>query len=103
MNEERMSSAEAKEYILALLTTLKLTEAEIRSLDGEAAKWEHRTDLARSQGKNDLLAGAEKEIERVNAKKTKLLEEAESHKIEIEKMRKQLPGIAARERSIDTI
>ena len=64
-----------KEYILGLLTTLKLTEKDINSL--------------------------EKEAERINSLLAKLREEERSLKTEIESIHKQLPGLAARERNID--
>ena len=63
-----MSAAEAKEYILALLTTLKMTE---------------------------------KEAERTNARLAGLREEERTLRERIEYVRKQLPALAARERSID--
>lgn len=96
-----MSAAEAKEYILALLSTLKLTEKEIRSLEEEAAKWKSRAELARSRGAADLAGEAEKEAEKVRARLGVLREEARSLKNNAEAIRKQLPALAARERSID--
>ena len=96
-----MNAAGAKEYILGFIATLKLTEKEISSLEEEAAKWKGRADLARSRGMADLLAGAEKETERVNARLYALREEAQALKGGIDSMRWQLPGVAARERSVD--
>jgi phage shock protein A len=96
-----MSAAEAGDYIFAFITTLKLTEKEIRSLEDEAAKWQGRVDLARSRGMNDLLAGAEREAEAVRLKLAGLRDEAEALRNSIETIRRQLPGLAARERSID--
>jgi len=96
-----MSVTEAKDYILSFITTLKLTEKEIGALEEEAAKWKDRVDLARSKGMQDILAGAEREAERVNAKLNGLLEEALSLKNGIADMRRQLPALAAKERSVD--
>jgi phage shock protein A len=96
-----MNAAEAKEYILNFITTLKLTEKEIGGLEEEAAKWKSRVDLARSKGMEGILAEAEREAERVNTKLAGLREEARSLKDSIADMRRQLPGLAARERSID--
>jgi phage shock protein A len=96
-----MSAAEAKDYILSLITTLKLTEKGIRSLEEEAAKWKSRLELARSSEKNDLAFEAEKEAGRVEEKIVNLREEEKSLKDQIEEARRQLPGLAARERSID--
>ena len=96
-----MSAAAAKDYIFSFIATLKLTEKEICSLQDDAAKWKSRADLARSRGMAQLLAEAEKEAERVNAKLAGLQEEAHALKERIDSMRRQLPGLAARERSID--
>jgi len=96
-----MSVAEAKEYILSHITTLKLTEKEIGTLEAEAAKWKGRVELARSKGMGDILAEAEREADKVNAKLIGLMEEALSLKSGIADMRRQLPGLAARERSVD--
>jgi hypothetical protein len=96
-----MSAAAAKEYILSLITALKLAEKEIHSLEGKAAKWKVRVELARSNGKNDLALEAEKEAERIEKKMADLRGEERSLKNQIEETRRQLPGLAARERSID--
>jgi len=96
-----MSAAAAKEYILSLITTIKLTEKEIRSLEEVAIKWKGRVELARSNGKNDLAFEAEKEAEKIEKKIAGLCEEKKFLKNQIEEIRRQLPGLAARERSID--
>ena len=100
-NLSGMSSAAAKEYISSFIATLKLTEKEIRSLEEEAAKWKGRVDLARSRQSLDLLAEAEKEAERINAKLAGLREEERTLNEQIDSMQRRLPGAAARERSID--
>jgi len=96
-----MSAAAAKEYIFGFVATLKLTEKEILALEEDAAKWKGRVDMARSRGIADLLAGAEKEEERINTRLGTLREEARELKDSIDSMRRQLPGVAARERNID--
>jgi len=96
-----MSAAAAKEYIFSFVATLKLTEKELHALEDEAAKWKGRADLARSRGMADLLAEAEKEAERVTARVAVLRAEERTLKDQIDTMRRQLPGLAARERSID--
>jgi len=101
VNLTGMKAAEAKEYIHAFITTLKLTEKEISTLEDEAVKWKGRIELARSKGMEDLVAEAEKEAEKINAKLSGLKEEELSLKERIDAMRRQLPGLAARERSID--
>ena len=96
-----MNAREAREYIFGFITTLKLTEKEINSLESEAAKWKTRAELARSKGISDLLEEAEKESGRLEAKLVLLREEKAALEKQIENMRRQIPGLAARERSID--
>jgi phage shock protein A len=97
----KMNVAEAKEYILGYISTLKLTEKDIRSLEEETVKWESRAELALSRGRDELALEAAKEAERIKAKLSGLRDEERSLKNSIAEMRRQLPGLAARERSID--
>ena len=96
-----MSVTEAKEYILNFVTTMKLTQKEISALEEEAVKWKNRVELARSKGMEDILAEAERETERIAIRLADLGEELRSYKEAIDAMKRQLPGLAARERSID--
>jgi phage shock protein A len=96
-----MSVTEAKEYLLNLIATMKLSEKELSSLMEETAKWKSRVELARSKGMDDILAEAEKEIERITIRMISLGEEILSYKNGVEEIRRQLPGLAARERSVD--
>ena len=96
-----ISYQEMQQGILALIATLKLTQKEILSLEDEAVKWKGRVELARSKGEDDLLEEAGRELQRIEARLGVLKEEEQSYKEEIEVSRRRLPGIAARERSID--
>jgi phage shock protein A len=96
-----MDAAGAREYILNFITTLKLAEKKIRELDEDMVKWNSRIDLARSQGKDDLAAEAEQAAGQIKGQRAQLAEEAAALKSQIEEMRKQIPALAARERSID--
>jgi phage shock protein A len=96
-----MNAAGAREYVLNFITTLKLTEQKIRELDEDLSRWNSRIGLARSQGKDDLAAEAEKEAGQIRERQAQLAGEAAKLKIQIEAMRKQIPALAARERSVD--
>jgi len=96
-----MQTAEAREYISAFIATVKLTEKDIQSLENEAEKWKNRMELARSKGMEELAAEAEKEAEKINTKLAGLREEECILRERVTAMRRQLPGLAARERSID--
>jgi phage shock protein A len=96
-----MDAASAHAYILNFITTLKLTEKKIRELDEDLARWNSRIALAHSQGKDDLAAEAEQTTGQIKGRQAQMAEEAAELKSQIEKMRKQIPALAARERSID--
>ena len=96
-----MTAAEGKEYIFQYLSTLKLTEKELESLAGDHAKWTSRVTLAEAEGKADLAAAARKEAARIQVRMETLGEEAETLRAQIDRMRRQLPALAARERSVD--
>jgi phage shock protein A len=96
-----LDSAGAKEYILSFLSTLKLTEKELENVKDEAAKWASRANLAREQGKDELLQLALAECEKIEAKRIKLEAEAEELKIRIRNLKHQYAILPSRERSID--
>jgi phage shock protein A len=96
-----MNASEAKAYIFNHISTLKLTEKKRDELDRELEKWNSRIELARSKGEEALSLEAEKEAERLKTKRQTLAAEITELKDHIEIMRKQLPGLAARERSVD--
>jgi phage shock protein A len=96
-----MNAAEAKEYIFQFISTLKLTEKKIQDLEGEFSRWNSRIELAKSRGAVDLAQEAESEAERIRSQQAILTDETAELKAQIEEMRKQLPSLAARERSID--
>ncbi|GHV74403.1 hypothetical protein AGMMS49940_17050 [Spirochaetia bacterium] len=96
-----MGAADAKEYIFHYITTLKLTEKKYGTLKGEHEKWLARLNLAASRGAEDLAAAARGEADRIRAERDAIEAEIATLKAQIQRMRGQLPGLAARERSID--
>jgi phage shock protein A len=96
-----MDVGAAKEYIFHYITTLKLTEKKIQDLEAELSRWNSRIELAKSKGAADLAVEAVGEAEKIKAQQVILTGEAAELKAQIEEMRKQLPGLAARERNID--
>jgi phage shock protein A len=96
-----MGAADAKEYIFHYITTLKLTEKKREELAGEHEKWLSRVDLARSRGAEDLALSAQGEADKLQAEQAALAAEIADLKAQIRRMQDQLPGLAARERSVD--
>jgi phage shock protein A len=89
------------DYILQYIATLKLTEKQIEELKIEERKWESRAALAGEKNEADLQREAQNEAEKVKAKRLTLEGEVSELKSQIENMRRQIPGLAARQRSID--
>jgi phage shock protein A len=100
-NLSGMGVANAKEYILHYATSLKLTEKKHGELAGELEKWQSRVKLARSRGAEDLTLAAQGQVEKLQTERDALATEIAGLKAQIQRMRDQLPGLAARERSVD--
>lgn len=96
-----MDAAGAKEYIYHYIITLKLTKKKLEETEGELAKWKDRVELSRSRGDGALSLEAEKEVRKFEAERDILAGEIEDLTQGIAGLRRQLPGLAARERSID--
>ncbi|MDR1210824.1 MAG: chromosome partitioning protein, partial [Spirochaetaceae bacterium] len=87
--------------ILGFITTQKLHEKKILALKTEQEKWTNRVELARNSGAAELEDKAaaacrdiENQIQSVEAENSEL-------KAHIKSMIGRLPGLAARERSVD--
>jgi phage shock protein A len=96
-----MGAAEAREYIAGHIASLKLTEKQYEELNRDCEKWSARVELARSRNNEALAAEASVEAEKQRERRDALGAEIAVLKRQIERMREQLPGLAARERSID--
>ncbi len=96
-----MESPAAKQYILDHLATLRLTEAKLAALDAERQKWTDRVRLARSRGEEELAVQAQGEADRLGADRDRIAAEADELRSGVERMRRQLPGLEARRRTID--
>ncbi|MDR2095132.1 MAG: chromosome partitioning protein [Treponema sp.] len=96
-----MKASDAQEYIARFITTIKLTDKKREELEVEIAKWRGRAELAHSKSLPDLAAEAEKQAEVLEAQRQGLIAESTELRRQVEIMRRQLPGLAARERSID--
>jgi phage shock protein A len=96
-----MSAGAAKEYIFHHIAALKLAEKKHGEVLAELDKWEKRRELALNRGAPDLAEEAEKEAGLVRGQAENLAAEITEFKVQIEKMRKEIPALAARERSVD--
>jgi hypothetical protein len=96
-----MDPGAAREYIFHFITTLKVAEKKRAEEEAARAKWQNRAALARDAGEPALAAEAEAAAERAKTQIETLTGEIADLRGKIEKMRTQLPGLAARERRID--
>lgn len=96
-----MTPAAAREYVTAHVATKLLNEKKLAELDAALKKWTERAALASGKGMADLAAAAEAEAARAGAERDRLAAETRELEAQIESMRRQLPGLAARERSVD--
>jgi hypothetical protein len=96
-----MDAGAAREYVFHHITALKLSEKRYRELDEEYAKWTGRAELARGRDAPDLAREAQAEAARAEACREALGAEIAELRGQIEGMRRQLPALAARERSLD--
>jgi phage shock protein A len=58
-----MDKKSAREYVVALLTTIKQTKAKKKELIAEVNKWRERVKLAEEKGRTDLRAEALQMVE----------------------------------------
>ncbi len=96
-----MSIADAKEYIVHHLITFKRNGKRIDELQEEIEKWTQRVELAKSKGVADLANEAERKANQLRSEYEILKAENDDLKNVIDSMRRQLPGLASRERNID--
>ena len=100
-NLSGMDAVAAKEYLAGFISTRTLTERRLTGLGEEGKRWEERVALARSRGAADLAAAAEQEVLKIREQEAALAEELAVLEGQIARMKGQLPGLAARERSVD--
>lgn len=96
-----MDPQAAKAYIADHLASLKLTEKKRAELEADLAKWMGRIELARTKGEEDLALEAEKVAERLRSDLAKLQTEEIELRTQIDVMRRQLPALQARQRTVD--
>jgi phage shock protein A len=96
-----MNINDAREYIVHHLIAFKTNQKKIDELQAEIEKWKTRVELARSKNENDLADEAERKANQLHAEYETFTTENDDLKNMIDNMRRQLPHLAASERSID--
>lgn len=96
-----MDPAAAREYIAQYTVTLKMREKDAARAGEEEQLWESRAQLARSKGAEALAQQADKQADMARTQRAEATLEIDSLKAQIESMKRQLPGLTARVRSVD--
>jgi phage shock protein A len=81
---------DAKEYVVAVMATLKQTTAKRIQLERDLERWQKRVELAVEKGRQDLVEGASKRAANIKEDIAKLLGEEQEYKLGVERMRAQL-------------
>ncbi len=100
-NLHGMTPQDAQAYILEFATSKRLTEKECETVKADILAWQQKQQLARSLGREDLVAAVDQRIAELTAKQANLELEIQDLAGKIEAMKRQIPGLKARERSVD--
>jgi len=96
-----MDALAAKDYIAAFIATEKLTGKRCGEAEAEVARWEKRRDLAANSGEPELASEAERRRAAAQEDLERLRGETAELRNKIEGMKRQLPALEARQRSVD--
>jgi phage shock protein A len=87
---EGLGPKEAREYVLAFITTLKQTEKAIAAAQEDVSLWRRRVDLARSKGDEALAAQAQARLDEAAAKEAGLAAELADLKAKVAVLKEKL-------------
>lgn len=91
------NSGEAREYIFAILVTIKKTENKLAEVEHEKAKWVGRVKLAKQKGDFGLALQAEQRAEDAGNRLAGLRSEILGLRRELDVVKTQIPALKARE------
>jgi hypothetical protein len=91
-----MDERSAKEYVVALITTIKNTRTKRKKLENEIETWKNRVKLARENGRSDLEAQAvqrvgekEQELDAIKTEEREFIRELHSAKAQLKTIQNQ--------------
>jgi phage shock protein A len=87
---------DAKRSIIAVMASLKQTAAKRVRLERELEMWENRVSLAVEKGRQDLVEGAQRTIDRINEDISHLRSEEQEYSEGLDRMKAQLRTIRSR-------
>ncbi len=87
---EGLDPAQASQYVLAFLTTLKQTEKSLDAAREDTNTWTRRVTLARSRGEETLAAQAQARLSDATAKQSRLESELADLRAKVAVLREKL-------------
>jgi phage shock protein A len=100
---EGLDPAQASQYVLAFITTLKQTEKALAAAQEDSNLWTRRVTLARSRGDDALAAQAQARLSDATAKQSKLGAELADLKAKVAVLKDKLTRLRmAGGRMVDT-
>ncbi len=91
----------AMDLLYAYTTDIKRIAKELAEYGKEEGLWKSRVELARSKGREDLAAGAQTMLDDISSKMAAAAGERAALAADADRLKEALPGIKAKERSID--
>lgn len=98
-----MDMESAKEYVLAVIITLKQTIKRIETLSQEKQVWQSRVKLAEQKGAQEMRREAEKRVESLTEEIDKIKMEAEEYSKQADILKRQLSLLKIRTPSMDNL
>jgi phage shock protein A len=90
LNLQGMDPKDAKQYVLAVITTLKQTQRKRESLEQELDTWQRRKSLAQQKGEEELALRAGMRVDEIASQVEALREEEAQFQSEIRALKQQL-------------
>jgi hypothetical protein len=96
------TAGEAREYVLAFVTTLKQTMRERARLAQQLELWQRRLALARDRGEAELIQAAETKVSEMTEQQRMLLDEEREIEVKVERLKSELRHLeSASSRAVD--
>jgi phage shock protein A len=97
-----LSAAQAKQYVVSYIATLKQTQNQRKKLADDLSTWKSRVALAREKGREDLAAKAQAVVSETEDRLRTILAEERELEFQVIELKRQLDGLKHQARkSID--
>jgi phage shock protein A len=90
LNLQGLDPKDAKQYVLAVITTLKQTQRKREGLEQELETWKRRQSLAHEKGEEELALRAGMRVDEIGSQVDSLREEEAQFQSEIRALKQQL-------------